>query len=262
MPTPSLKIASWNINSLKIRHPQVSSWLTTNNCDVLCLQETKQQDKNFIKQPFLDSGYQLAYSGQKAYNGVALISKYPISEVSTDIPGLIDNQRRIIAATINSKTPLRLINLYVVNGKAVGEPEYYYKLQWLNKVKQYIRQQLTIYPQLLVVGDFNIAMSDKDVYDADSYRDRILCSKLERETLQKIYDLGISDLYPQHNRDIEFSWWDYRFNKFAKNQGLRIDLILGNQQMANKCKACYIDSQPRHNDRPSDHAPVVAEFNL
>jgi len=255
-----VKIASWNVNSLKVRLPQVLDWLASSQADILCLQETKLTDENFPAGDIEAAGYRVEYSGQKTYNGVALISKQPAHDVLTDIPGLDDPQRRILAATIGG---VRVLNLYVVNGQEVGSDKYAWKLEWLARVADYVQDQLKHHRLLVVLGDFNIAPEDRDVHDPEAWHERILCSTPEREALQRIMDLGLVDtfrLFPQE--EASFSWWDYRAAAFRRNRGLRIDLILANPALAKRCHACQIDKEPRRLERPSDHTPVLAEFDI
>ncbi len=255
-----MKIATWNVNSLKVRLPQVLDWLATSQADILCLQETKLTNENFPAADIEAAGYRVVYSGQKTYNGVAIISKRPADEVLTDIPGLDDPQRRILAATIEG---VRVLNLYVVNGQEVGSEKYAWKLDWLARVTDYIQEQLKHEQRLVVLGDFNIAPEDRDVHDPEAWHERILCSTPEREALQRIMELGLVDtfrLFPQE--DASFSWWDYRAAAFRRNRGLRIDLILASRALAEHCNACSIDKEPRRLERPSDHTPVLAEFNM
>lgn len=254
-----MKIASWNVNSLNVRLPQVLQWLETAQPDVLALQETKLIDEKFPAAEIEAAGYQVAFSGQKTYNGVALLSKHPIEDVITDIPGLDDPQRRILGATINN---VRILDLYVVNGQEVGSEKYAHKLYWLGKVREYIAQDLAAHENYVVLGDFNIAPADADVHNPKSWYEKILCSTPEREALQSILDLGFSDtfrLFEQEEKS--FSWWDYRMNGFKRNLGLRIDLILASKALAEQCQSSSIDKEPRGWGRPSDHAPVVAEFS-
>ncbi len=253
-----MKIASWNVNSLKVRLAQVLDWSAENQPDVLGLQETKLTDENFPAAEIEAAGYRVAYAGQKTYNGVAVLAREEITEVVTDIPGLDDPDRRILAATIGN---LRFINLYVVNGKTVGSQAYRYKLEWLEAVRAWLAGQLETYPRVAVVGDFNITPDDRDVHDPDQWREKILCSTPEREALYKIYDLGFADTFRLHHEDAGvFSWWDYRMGAFRRGLGLRIDLILVSPALAEVCTASYVDPRPRRLQRPSDHAPVVAEF--
>ena len=255
-----MKIATWNVNSLKVRLPHVLDWLAAADADILCLQETKTTDKNFPVDELSAAGYHVVYSGQKTYNGVAIISKQPATDIVTDIAGLDDPQRRILCATIGG---LRVLDLYVVNGQEVGSEKYVHKLYWLEQVKEFIRAQLQQHEQFVVVGDFNIAPEDRDVYDPEAWHERILCSTPERQALQGITDLGLTDTFRLFEQpENSYSWWDYRAAGFRRNRGLRIDLILASQTLAGNCSACVIDKEPRSLERPSDHTPVVADFNL
>jgi exodeoxyribonuclease-3 len=255
-----MKVATWNVNSLRVRLPHVIQWLEANQPDLLSLQETKLTDDNFPVSEINEAGYEVVYSGQKTYNGVAILSKSQSVDVITDIPGLEDPQRRILAVTVDN---VRVLNLYVVNGQEVGSEKYQWKLRWLDKVTDYIGQQLQEYENMLVMGDFNIAPDDRDVHDPDAWRERILCSTPERQALQKIIDLGMSDTFRLFDQEEKsFSWWDYRQAAFRRNMGLRIDLILASKSISKACHASYIDKEPRRLERPSDHTPVIAEFDL
>ena len=254
-----MKIASWNVNSLKVRLPQVLDWLAASQADILCLQETKTTDENFPADELEAAGYHVVFSGQKTYNGVAIISKQPASDIIIDVAELDDPQRRILGATIDG---VRVLNLYVVNGQEVGSEKYAHKLHWLEKVTAHMAEQLQRHERFVVVGDFNIAPDDRDVYDPEAWHERILCSTPERDALQKILDLGLTDtfrLFEQEEKS--YSWWDYRAAGFRRNRGLRIDLILANQALAENCRACAIDKEPRRLERPSDHTPVIADFD-
>lgn len=253
-----MKIATWNVNSLRVRLPHVLQWLEAVQPDVLALQETKIVDENFPLAEIEAAGYQAVFSGQKTYNGVAILSKSVASDVVTDIPALDDPQRRILAATVDG---VRLVNLYVVNGSEVGSEKYAYKLDWLGKVSDWLQVQVQQYPQLVVVGDFNIAPDDRDVHDPEAWEGKILCSEPERAALQGILALGLSDVFRQFEHpEKTFSWWDYRAAGFRRNRGLRIDLILASQVLSEKCTSCVVDREPRTWEKPSDHAPVLAEF--
>ena len=253
-----MKIATWNVNSLKVRLQHVLEWLEAQGPDVLALQEIKQLTSAFPQDAFSEIGYRSIASGQKTYNGVATICRdeplYPL----TDFPGFEDPARRILAVTIDG---VRVIDLYVPNGKKVGSDKYEYKLKWLAALRDFLRDELDRHPRLVVLGDFNIAPDDRDVYDPERWGDAILCSGPEREALGKLLELGLSDVFRQFDQaEKSFSWWDYRAAGFRRNAGLRIDLILASPVMADACQASYIDREPRSWERPSDHAPVVAEF--
>lgn len=255
-----MKIASWNVNSLRVRLPQVLQWLEEQPVDVLALQETKTQDPDFPQEEIEAAGYQVIFSGQKTYNGVAILAKQELTDVVTDVKNLDDPQRRILAATVNG---VRIVDLYVVNGSEVGSEKYSYKLDWLQKVTAHIKRELKDYSQMVVLGDFNIAPADQDVHDPEQWRDKILCSKDERAALQKINKLGLQDTFRFFDQEEKiFSWWDYRGGGFRRNHGLRIDLILASEALHDKCVNSIVDKTPRSWERPSDHAPVVAEFKL
>jgi exodeoxyribonuclease-3 len=252
------KIATWNVNSLKVRLPQVLGWLAANAPDVLCLQETKLTDDNFPAADIEAAGYRVVFAGEKTYNGVAVIARHPLADIVTDPPGLDDGQRRVLAVTSGH---LRILNLYVVNGQEVGSDKYAWKLEWLSRISRYIKSQLKEHDHLVVLGDFNIAPDDRDVHDPDAWHERILCSTPERQALGALLDLGLVDtfrLFEQEEKS--FSWWDYRAAAFRRNLGLRIDLILASRSLAAGCTSCRIDKEPRRLERPSDHAPVIAEF--
>ncbi|MCK8515155.1 exodeoxyribonuclease III [Methylonatrum kenyense] len=253
-----MKLATWNVNSLKVRLPHVLDWLTSEQPDLLGLQETKLTDDKFPLEAIEQAGYRVAFSGQPTYNGVAVLAREPLSDIVTDIPGLDDPQRRVLAATIGK---LRFINLYVPNGSEVGSDKYAYKLDWLARLRDWLAEETMRHQQLAVVGDFNIAPADADVHDPEEWRGRILFSEPEHAALEALLELGLHDtfrLFPQE--DAVFSWWDYRMNNFRRNRGLRIDLILASEALKARCEASWVDLGPRRLERPSDHAPVVARF--
>ena len=253
-----MKIATWNVNSLNVRLPHVLEWLAAHEPDVLVLQEIKQTTEVFAEEAFREAGYHGTASGQKTYNGVAVISRNSASEIVTDLPGLEDPQRRVLACTIDG---VRIINLYVPNGQSLDSDKYVYKMNWLKSLHAFLSDQLARYPRLAVLGDFNIAPQDEDVYDPEKWVDDVLCSPKERAALQSLLDLGLSDVFRQFEQpEKSFSWWDYRAAGFRRNAGLRIDLILASELMSKACQASYIDKEPRAWERPSDHTPVVAEF--
>lgn len=255
-----MKIATWNVNSLNVRLPHVVDWLASAEPDVLVLQEIKQVSEAFPAESFAEAGYQSVASGQKTYNGVAVISRKPSADHVTDFPGFEDPQRRILASTIDD---VRVVNLYVPNGHSVGSETYEYKLGWLAALRGFLEDELKTHDKLVVLGDFNIAPEDRDVYDAEKWGDDILCSPLEREALGELLKLGLTDVYRNFEQpEKAFSWWDYRRAGFQRNAGLRIDLILTSNAMTAACQASYIDREPRTWERPSDHTPVIAEFSL
>ena len=253
-----MKIASWNVNSLNVRLPHVLAWCDAAAPDILALQETKLTDDRFPADALREAGYHSVFSGQKTYNGVAVLSRDPGVDAVTDIPGLDDPQRRILAVTVGD---VRLVNLYVVNGSEVGSEKFDYKLHWLEQVTAWLADEIEAHSNLVVVGDFNIAPDDRDVYDPEAWHEKILCSTPEREALGRILDLGLEDTFRLFEQEEGvFSWWDYRMNMFRRKLGLRIDLVLASAAMARRCTASYIDIEPRRQERPSDHAPAIAEF--
>lgn len=255
-----LKLASWNVNSLKVRLEQVLNWLDETNTDILALQETKLTDENFPAQIFTKKGFHISFIGQKTYNGVAIISRYPMTDIEMIIPDFEDPQRRFLAATIGE---LRLINLYVPNGSSVDSDKYPYKLQFLEKIKAYIEAQMQMHSKLAVVGDFNIAPEDIDVHDPVLWQGNVLVSPPERQAFQELLALGLIDSFRHKAKDeIAYSWWDYRQAAFRRNLGLRIDHILLSQHLNDFCKQSQIDKAPRKLERASDHAPVWVELDI
>lgn len=254
----AFKIATWNVNSLRVRLPHVQEWLANAQPDVLALQEIKLTDADFPIDAIRESGYTAVVSGQKTYNGVAILTKEKVTDVITDIPELDDPQRRVICATVGD---IRVINLYVPNGESVTSEKYKYKLNWLEKLDQFLKQQLKQYPKLVVLGDFNIAPEEIDVHDPAAWEGSVLFSKPERQAFQDMLHLGLTDCFRLLSpNEKAFSWWDYRMNAFKRNMGLRIDHILASAPLAATCALCVIDIGPRTLERPSDHAPVVAMF--
>jgi exodeoxyribonuclease III len=258
-------IATWNVNSLRVRLPHVLSWLQSVKPDILVLQETKILDEGFPFGPLQEIGYDAIASGQKTYNGVAILIKKneslaKFSDILTDIPTLIDAQRRIIILTIGD---IRILNLYVPNGENVYSEKYQYKLNWLKCINEHLKLEIQKYPKLLILGDYNIAPAEIDVHDPSLWEGQVLFSEQEREAFREILDIGFRDCYRILNpSEKNFSWWDYRLHAFKRNLGLRIDHILASFPLAEKCKQCYIDKMPRSWERPSDHAPVIAHFHL
>lgn len=253
-----MKIATWNVNSLKVRLPHVLDWVKRVGPDVLALQETKLTDDKFPLLEIEAAGYHAIFAGQKTYNGVAILSKSVAEDVVFEIPDLDDPDRRTIAATFDG---VRVLNLYVVNGQSVGSEKYNYKLHWLDKIAGYVRGELNQHPEFVALGDFNIAPDDRDIHDPDAWHEKILCSTPERQALARILDLGLSDAFRLFDQaEKSFSWWDYRAGGFRRDLGLRIDLILASDSLRRHCLSCTIDKAPRRLERPSDHTPVVAEF--
>ncbi len=292
-----MKLATWNVNSLKVRLPHVLDWLAANPIDVLCLQETKQQDSDFPQAELQAAGYHSVFSGQKTYNGVAILSRAPASDVQMGIPNFEDEQKRVIAATFhsdpiakvkqggdeqttqtvqlarpgvieeaNAVSPMqsdriRVVCVYVPNGQAVDSDKYYYKLGWLNALRNWLKEELTRYPNLVVLGDYNIAPEDRDVHDPVLWQGNVLVSEAERIHFQNLIKLGLHDsfrLFEQAEKS--FTWWDYRMMAFRRNHGVRIDHILISEPLVAQCKSCVIDKTPRKLERPSDHTPVVVEL--
>ena len=255
-----MKIATWNVNSLRVRLPQVLDWLGTEQPDILALQETKLPDQDFPADAIRRVGYQATWSGQKTYNGVAVLARGPMLDAVTDLPGLEDPQRRVLGITYGK---LRLMNLYVPNGQAVGSEKYEYKLAWLEKLAHHVQQQLSQHHHLVLLGDFNIAPEDRDVYAPEQWQGMILCSEPERAGYRRLLDLGLCDTFRRFEEGPGlFSWWDYRAAAFRRNRGLRIDHILASRALCDRCTGCRIDKGPRGLERPSDHAPVVATFEI
>ena len=253
-----MKIATWNVNSMNVRESHVVEWLQNHDPDILVLQEIKQVTEKFPAETMRELGYHSIVSGQKTYNGVAVVSKTPANDPVTDFPDLDDPQRRILATTIGD---VRVVDLYIPNGSEVGSEKYAYKLNWLKSLRNFLEAEMKQHKHLVVLGDFNIAPADEDVYDPEKWGDAILCSPLERQALRELIDLGLTDVFRKFEHpENTFSWWDYRAAGFRRNAGLRIDLILTSQSMTERCTASYVDKEPRAWERPSDHAPVVAEF--
>lgn len=252
-----MKLAAWNVNSLKVRLPHVLDWLAANQPDVLCLQETKQEDKDFPVQALKAAGYESLFAGQKTYNGVAILSKASGTEAQVGIPGFDDVQQRVLAATVND---VRVVCVYVPNGQSLDSDKYQYKLRWLQALTDWLRAELVKYPRLALLGDYNIAPEDCDVHDPEAWEGQVLVSPAERAAYAGLIGLGMHDAFRLFEQKEKcFSWWDYRMAAFRRNMGLRIDHILLSPPLAQQCTACWIDTAPRKLERPSDHAPVVAE---
>ncbi|HEX7917689.1 exodeoxyribonuclease III [Rudaea sp.] len=254
-----MKIASWNVNSLNVRLPHLTTWLAEARPDIVALQETKTEDSKFPREAIEATGYRVAFSGQKTYNGVAILAREEPRDVVTDIPGLDDPQRRILIASVGD---LRIADLYVVNGQDVGTEKYAYKLDWLAKVRAFLAEEIRRHPNLVVLGDFNITPDDRDIYDPVAWKEQILCSTPERDALKAIVDLGLHDTFRLFNDEAgQYSWWDYRQAGFRRNLGMRIDLVLASEALRSRCRAASIDRVPRTWERPSDHTPVLLELD-
>ena len=253
-----MKLATWNVNSLKVRLPQVIDWLAANRPDALCLQETKTTDAGFPFAELQAVGYRAAHNGQKTYNGVAILHRDEATGITRDIPGFADEQKRVIALTLGDT---RLVSVYVPNGQEVGSDKYAYKLSWFAALTAWLGEELARWPRLALLGDFNVAPEDSDVHDPGAWRERILCSTPEREAFRALLGLGFADAFRLFEQpEKSYSWWDYRNMDFRRNRGLRIDHILLSPALAADCRSCVIDKAPRKLERPSDHAPVVADI--
>ena len=253
-----MKFATWNVNSLNVRLPHVLDWLRDNQPDVLCLQETKQEDSKFPYKALLEAGYESAHIGQKTYNGVAILSRHPIMDIQRNIPNFEDDQQRILAATING---IRVICAYIPNGQAVDSDKYQYKIRWLDALNAWLKTELISHPKLMLLGDYNIAPEDRDCHDPVAWIGQVLVSPAERLAFQNLLKLGLHDsfrLFEQAEKS--FSWWDYRMMGFRRNFGMRIDHILVSDLLKPRCLSAYIDKFPRKLERPSDHTPVVLEI--
>jgi exodeoxyribonuclease-3 len=253
-----MKFATWNVNSLNVRLPHVLDWVRDNQPDVLCLQETKQEDSKFPYEALLEAGYESAHIGQKTYNGVAILSRHPIMDIQRNIPNFEDDQQRILAATING---IRVICAYIPNGQAVDSDKYQYKIRWLDALNAWLKTELISHPKLMLLGDYNIAPEDRDCHDPSAWIGQVLVSPVERLAFQNLLQLGLHDsfrLFEQAEKS--FSWWDYRMMGFRRNFGMRIDHILVSDLLKSRCHSAYIDKFPRKLERPSDHTPVVLEI--
>jgi exodeoxyribonuclease-3 len=254
----TFRLATWNVNSLKVRLPHLLDWLARVQPDAVCLQETKTEDANFPLAELQAAGYQAVYCGQKAYNGVAILARTAPGTVQHGIPGFADDPKRVIAATVGD---LRIVCLYAPNGQAPGSDKYAYKLRWYEALRAWLEREVLEHSNLAVLGDLNVAPEDRDVHDPKRWEGQIHVSEPEREALRKVMQVGFADAFRLFEQpEKEFSWWDYRLAAFQRNWGLRIDHILLSPQLAPRCSACTIDKSPRRLERPSDHAPVVAEL--
>jgi exodeoxyribonuclease-3 len=255
-----MRLATWNVNSLKVRLPHVLDWLAENPIEVLCLQETKQEDIKFPYDGLKSAGYHAVHCGQKTYNGVAILSTHEITDVEHGIPDFEDEQKRVISATIDG---VRVICVYVVNGQAVDSEKYDYKMRWLKALSTWLVKELKKYPNLVILGDYNIAPDDRDCHDPDAWDGEILVSPRERDAFEEMLEMGLHDSFRLFEQEAgHYSWWDYRMMGFRRNHGMRIDHILVSDALKEKCASCIIDKAPRKLERPSDHTPVVLEVNL
>ncbi|MBD3813567.1 MAG: exodeoxyribonuclease III [Betaproteobacteria bacterium] len=253
-----MKIAAWNVNSLKVRLPQLLDFLTTRQPDAVCLQETKLTDDAFPVADLAAAGYRVVFSGQKTYNGVAILSRTEPVDVQAGIPGFDDEQKRVIAATVEG---VRLVCVYCPNGQSLDSDKYPYKLAWFDALAAWLKDELTRHPRLAVLGDYNVAPEDRDVHDPEAWKDCVLVSEPERARFRALLELGLKDSYRLFEQpEKSFSWWDYRMMGFRRNHGLRIDHILLSAPLAAACISSTIDRDMRKLERPSDHAPVVAEI--
>jgi len=253
-----MKIATWNVNSLKVRLGHLLEWLGREAPDVVCLQETKLEDGVFPEAELATAGYAAAFSGQKTYNGVAILSRVPMIDIVPGIPGYSDPQKRVLSATVSG---VRIVCAYIPNGQSVESDKYRYKLEWLAALTAWLRDELVTHPRLALLGDYNIAPEDIDVHDPAAWAGQVLCSEPERDAFRALVGLGLSDSFrrfPQPERS--YTWWDYRMNAFRRKMGLRIDHILLSMPLAETCTGCRVDASLRALERPSDHAPVVAEL--
>ncbi len=254
-----MKIATWNVNSIKVRLDHVLEWMDRHQPSVLCLQELKCETARFPVEAFLEAGYEPLVAGQKAYNGVALLGRTTGKDVTVGIPGFEDVQQRAIAATFEG---VRVMSLYCPNGESLTSEKYAYKLKWFEALQHYLSDTLKTHERLVVAGDFNVAPEDRDIHDPKAWQGEVLCSDAERAAFSALLDLGLKDSFRLFEQlEAQYSWWHYRVNAFKRNMGLRIDHVLTSQAMASACVACSIDREPRAKERPSDHAPVMAEFS-
>lgn len=255
-----MKLATWNVNSLKVRLPQLLDWMERRAPDVVCLQETKCEDLNFPAADIRARGFEIVCSGQKTYNGVAILSRSPAQDVSVGIPGFEDEQKRVLAATVDG---VRVVCVYCPNGESVESPKYVYKLAWYAALREWLAVELQRHPRLAVLGDFNVAPEERDVHDPKLWAGKVLFSEPERAALRALFDLGLHDSFRLFDQpEKSYSWWDYRMNAFKRNLGLRIDHILLSQPLAVQTASSTIDRDMRAQERPSDHAPAVAEIAL
>lgn len=255
-----MKIATWNVNSLRVRLAHLLDWLAANSPDAVCLQETKCEDGKFPRDQLAAAGYSSVHHGQRGYNGVAILSRSAVEHVDRGMPAFADEQSRVIAADSGG---VRVVSVYVPNGQSIDSEKYRYKLRWFEALGAWLATELASHPRLAVLGDFNVAPGDRDVHDPDAWRGKVLFSEPERAELRTLFGLGFADAFRLFEQpEKSFSWWDYRMGAFRRNMGLRIDHVLLSPELAAKCASCAIDPAPRRLERPSDHAPVVCELAL
>ena len=253
-----MRIATWNVNSLRVRLPHLLDWLARQAPDVACLQETKCDDAAFPADELAAAGYHALHHGQRTYNGVAILTREPAVECCRGIPAFADEQSRVLAADYRG---VRIVSVYVPNGQAVDSDKYHYKMRWFEALLGWLRGELAAHPRLLVAGDFNVAPEDRDVHDPAAWVGKVHVSPGERAALKRVMDLGFADAFRLFDQpEGAFSWWDYRMNAFRRKMGLRIDHVLLSPALAAECRACSIDVEPRRLERPSDHAPVICEL--
>jgi exodeoxyribonuclease-3 len=254
-----MKLATWNVNSLKVRLAHLTDWLAAAQPDVVCLQELKLEDAKFPREELAAAGYQSACFGQKTYNGVAILARAPLAEVEFGIPGFADEQKRVIAATVGG---VRVVCVYCPNGQAVGSDKYEYKLRWFTALRDYLAAERARHPELAVAGDFNVAPEDRDVHDPKAWEGQVHVSGPERSAWRALLETGLVDAFRSFEQpEKSFSWWDYRMMGFRRNAGLRIDHILLSPPLSARCTGVSIDKAPRRLERPSDHTPVIAEIS-
>jgi exodeoxyribonuclease-3 len=256
----TFRLATWNVNSLKVRLPHLLDWLAAAQPDVMCLQETKTADPNFPVEPLRAAGYHAVYCGQKSYNGVAILARGELTDVQHGIPDFADDPRRVIAATVGDT---RVISIYAPNGQSLGSEKYIYKLAWYEALAKWLKEELVRRPRSAVLGDFNVAPEDRDVHNPKRWEGEIHVSAPERAAFRGLLEIGFKDAFRLFEQpEKEFTWWDYRLMAYQRGWGLRIDEILLSGELAARCVACKIDRSPRERERPSDHTPVVADLNL
>lgn len=255
----SISVATWNVNSLRARMDLLTGWLQSNNIDIICLQETKVEDEKFPQETFKKMGYHVVFKGEKTYNGVCTLSSYPFVAVKKDFESIEGKQKRILEVTIEGG--ITIINAYFPHGKMVGSDSFQLKIEFIKKLRDYIKKNFDESDKTLLVGDFNVAPEEIDVYDPEILQYYIGFSIDERNAVKELYSIGFIDIFRLHNKESEeYSWWDYRSNSFKRNAGMRVDHIWGFEEISKNSKKCFIDREMRAKPKPSDHAPVISEF--